>query len=582
MNVDAPNPQISVILPAFNVADHIAAAIASLKAQRLANFEAIVIDDGSVDTTAAVAQAAIMGDARFRMIRQANRGLSGARNVGLDLARAPVIGFLDADDRFDPDFLLALHTDLSASGADWVACGIAFTTPDGTHHPHSAIHGRPVLADTPEATTWPLDDWTHIIPHFPSAWNKLYRRDFIGATRFDEGLWFEDHGFFHSLAARSSALRHIARPLYLYTRDRDGQITRADSDRVFDQFTVLERSAQIMRTSGKPGAEAGLARLATRLCLERLGVIHTPERRARFTAQAADFMARHGLTPEWRWDPFLNALEAASLGGQAPVTLRIAAWVGETSDVLPEPASPLARFFQLAEAGQPLPPSALVLDLPVPMALDHQALAKIAQRLLHDGLDAAILPIQDGAGPDCLEKAPPEGGSVLPLTDLGALVLSAAFDCCQPQHALLARAEYASRIDWADPTLRLAEQTLRLVDARAQVIVGPRLSAPGATLPDALPSLRDCLAAIDAWRPRPITPLLPPGWDRKLALRAASAQILKVQRDPVQIRRRLRLLLPLLRLWWVGQQRGWIGSTGEIDADTPRVVQRLFRAQPPG
>lgn len=571
-------PRISVILPAFNVADHIAAAVASMKAQHFTDFEAIVIDDGSTDQTAAFAQAAIGSDPRFRLIRQTNRGLSGARNAGLDLARAPVIGFLDTDDRLDPMFLHLLHDDLQTSGADWVACGIAFCTPDGTRHPHSAIHGKPDLPDLTEATTVPLSDWADIIPHFPSAWNKLYRREFIGALRFDEGLWFEDHPFFHRLAAKSPALRYIPRALYLYTLDRDGQITRADTDRVFEQVSVLELCARIMRESGKTGAEAGLARLATRLCLERLDVIRTPERRARFTAEAAGFFARHGLTPDWRWDPFLNALQAAALGGQAPVTLRLPAGTApatQTAPMLPDPASPLAWVFHLAEAGQPQTAGALVLDLPAPLPLDHVALARTAHALLQDGLEAAVLPLHRGSTPE---------GTELAAADLCDRLLPAAFEAPQPPHALLVRTAFASRTDWADPALRLAEQTLRLIEAGARVRVGPPLglaNAAGIPAPPPLtpaPSLHDSLAAIDAWQPRPTAPPLPQGWDRRLALRAASAQVRVMQREPSRFRRRLRLLAPLLRLWWIGRQRGWIGRTGQIDADTPRVVRRIFRA----
>jgi hypothetical protein len=573
---DGTLPQISVILPAFNVADYIAASIGSLRAQSFTDFEAIVIDDGSDDATAAVAMAAIDHDPRFRLIRQANRGLSGARNAGLDLARAPVIGFLDADDRLEPDFLHILHADLQASGADWVACGIAFATPDGGLHPHSAIHGQPALADPGIARTFALSDWADIIAHFPSAWNKLYRRSLIGQTRFDEGLWFEDHTFFQRLAARSTALRHIPQPLYLYTLDRDGQITRSDSDRVFDQFTVLDHAAQIMRTSGKPGAEAGLARLATRLCLERLDAIRTPDRRTRFMTQAAGFFQRERLLPDWRWDPFLNALDAATLSGEPPVVLRLGAQGGDTGRLLPDPASPLARVFRLADRGQLIPTGALVLDLPGLVALDHAAVARVAHRLLQDGLDAAVLPL--GAAADPAASGADLSTADLSTADLCARVLPTAFDPRPPQFAYLARAAFASRIDWDDPGLRLAEQTLRLADAMARVIKGPALPKPpaAATPPHPL-SLRASLDAIDQWQPRPTAPALPPGWDRRLVLRAASARVHNVQRDPLHLRRRLRLLWPLVRLWWTCRQRGWIGSRGKIDADTPLVLRRLLR-----
>ena len=79
-------PSISVIVPVYNVHAHVGAAIASLRAQTWGDFEALVIDDGSTDGSGELARAAIGDDPRFRLITQANRGLSGARNTGLDAA----------------------------------------------------------------------------------------------------------------------------------------------------------------------------------------------------------------------------------------------------------------------------------------------------------------------------------------------------------------------------------------------------------------------------------------------------------------------------------------------------------------
>ncbi len=102
-------PGISVIVPVWNVADCVAACIASLRAQDFANFEAIVVDDGSTDDSRAIARAAIGNDPRFTLLTQPNRGLSGARNTGLAQAQGNWIAFLDSDDRVAPGWLARLH-----------------------------------------------------------------------------------------------------------------------------------------------------------------------------------------------------------------------------------------------------------------------------------------------------------------------------------------------------------------------------------------------------------------------------------------------------------------------------------------
>lgn len=98
-----PRPLISVIIPVFNVGDHVADYLRSLQAQTLNDFEALVIDDGSTDDSAAIAQSVIGADPRFHLIKQQNKGLSGARNTGLDAAQGAFIAFLDSDDRLAPD-----------------------------------------------------------------------------------------------------------------------------------------------------------------------------------------------------------------------------------------------------------------------------------------------------------------------------------------------------------------------------------------------------------------------------------------------------------------------------------------------
>jgi glycosyltransferase involved in cell wall biosynthesis len=94
-------PKVSVILPVHNRADVLPRAIQSVLGQELRDFELIVIDDGSSDGSAQVAES--FGDERIRLIRlERNRGGNVARNEGIRAAKAPLIAFLDSDDRYLP------------------------------------------------------------------------------------------------------------------------------------------------------------------------------------------------------------------------------------------------------------------------------------------------------------------------------------------------------------------------------------------------------------------------------------------------------------------------------------------------
>ena len=99
---------ISIVIPAYNAAATVGRCLDSLLAQTYRDFELIVVDDGSTDSTAQIISAYAERDSRIRLIRQENAGVSAARNVGLDAARGDLIGFTDSDDAISPEFLEAL------------------------------------------------------------------------------------------------------------------------------------------------------------------------------------------------------------------------------------------------------------------------------------------------------------------------------------------------------------------------------------------------------------------------------------------------------------------------------------------
>ncbi len=99
------SPLVSVIIPAYNKSDYIGEAIESILSQSYRNLECYIIDDGSTDKTALVAEKYLKVDNRLHLLKQSNRGLSNARNVGLSKAKGDYIQFLDADDWITSDKL---------------------------------------------------------------------------------------------------------------------------------------------------------------------------------------------------------------------------------------------------------------------------------------------------------------------------------------------------------------------------------------------------------------------------------------------------------------------------------------------
>ncbi|MEQ1691363.1 MAG: glycosyltransferase [Gemmatimonas sp.] len=123
---------VSIIIPAFNAVATVAIALESVLAQSRSDWEAVVVDDGSTDETAAVVTMFAQRDARIRLVRQSNAGEGGARNAGVAIARFDWLAFLDADDWLLPGFLARLLDARDADPSlDAVHCGWRYVDPDG-------------------------------------------------------------------------------------------------------------------------------------------------------------------------------------------------------------------------------------------------------------------------------------------------------------------------------------------------------------------------------------------------------------------------------------------------------------------
>ena len=98
-------PRVSVVIPTFNRRDGVGRAIESVLEQTLEDFELLVVDDGSRDGTAGFLRGRYGHDARVRVLEKANGGCGSARNLGVARARAPLVAYLDSDDRARPERL---------------------------------------------------------------------------------------------------------------------------------------------------------------------------------------------------------------------------------------------------------------------------------------------------------------------------------------------------------------------------------------------------------------------------------------------------------------------------------------------
>jgi hypothetical protein len=186
------SPLVSVIVPMFQSAATVGRTIASIRAQSMRDWEAIVVDDGSTDNGSAVVRETGAGDERMRIVRQENRGLAGARNTGINQARGAYLHFLDADDWLAPDGLKALVECVKTSGLPAACARLELSNERGESLGLSSEHQAASVgfAELLDACCFPVHA-------------QIVSREAVGSMRFDEGLEFvEDWDFWLRLAER--------------------------------------------------------------------------------------------------------------------------------------------------------------------------------------------------------------------------------------------------------------------------------------------------------------------------------------------------------------------------------------------
>ena len=233
-------PQIGVIIPMYNGARYLAETVESVLAQTFADWELVIVDDGSTDGSGAVAAAFAARDPRIRLIRQPNGGVARARNAGLHAlgSGCGTVIFLDSDDLWYPDSLQILHQALlddpqavGAHGAHRLidATGQPFP-PNRTERLYfgsrcSIASWRPIRVPAQQPTTFAV---TAFLNPIVSPGTALLRREPLGlAGGFDQTVSpLEDWDMWIRLTARGY-LTYVDRTVLAYRRHTGNASTRS-------------------------------------------------------------------------------------------------------------------------------------------------------------------------------------------------------------------------------------------------------------------------------------------------------------------------------------------------------------------
>ncbi|WP_170271955.1 glycosyltransferase [Sphingobium limneticum] len=230
--VDAP--RISVIMPARNARTTIAAALESVLAQSVPDWEVVVVDDGSTDTTGAVIANMMRDEPRIRLVQGIGEGASGARNRGIHSARGRYLAFLDADDWIAPEFMATMLDALEDSAAHEIAyCAFRRAMPDGR-----MTSG---FAD-PRVEREPFEIFARTCAVVTINCLVIDRQLVLDAGGFDTSLLTcEDWDLWQRLSRAGARWLMVDQPMSFY-RSSDGSLTRNSRQMLADGKTVIKRA----------------------------------------------------------------------------------------------------------------------------------------------------------------------------------------------------------------------------------------------------------------------------------------------------------------------------------------------------
>jgi glycosyltransferase involved in cell wall biosynthesis len=218
------NPAVSVIIPFYNTAPYLRRCLDSVLSQDLTEYEIICINDGSTDDSLLIAEEYADQFENIRIISQENRGLSNARNRGMDAAHGEYFLFVDSDDYLEKNVLGKLYAGCRLHRLDMLDYRV------------DIVSGGSKTKMYPEAskTTGVSDGrsrFTAFIERsgkqpFVSAWSHMYRREFLSENglRFIDGRKYEDLVFTATAYIRARAVMYLDLPVYNYVKV-EGSIT---------------------------------------------------------------------------------------------------------------------------------------------------------------------------------------------------------------------------------------------------------------------------------------------------------------------------------------------------------------------
>ena len=248
-------PLVSVIVPVYNGQDYLADCIDSIENQTYGNLEVIIINDGSTDGTAKVCDSLQASYENVRVLTMDDRGVSAARNAGIEELTGELVTFVDADDRLRPEMLQTLYDCMTETESDIAGCRFFAWSSEAEWEQMMRLRASQtdcVGSDASVEQVKIYDAQTYLQEELlcgnSRCWSKLYRRQIVEKVRFTEGLTIgEDMLFLVKMLPFVARIAEVGYAGYGYYQNPAGAINREFTPRYMDQITCWKLARQEIR-----------------------------------------------------------------------------------------------------------------------------------------------------------------------------------------------------------------------------------------------------------------------------------------------------------------------------------------------
>ena len=235
--------KFSIIIPIYNVEKYIQKCLDSVSNQTYDDFEAICVNDGTLDNSIDFVNDMIKNDNRFKLFNKKNGGLSDARNYGIAKAKGDYFVFLDSDDFLESDLLMELSNEIDNSNADCIIYDFyQYVMVDNSKQ----IIKNKFL----QGNNYNLKENKNLLSLMNNcAWNKCYKSSLfiVNDLQYPVGYLYEDLGLTYRLLYYSNSVRFINKPLINYLIDRPGNISTNISKRIFDVIDMCQLNVDFFK-----------------------------------------------------------------------------------------------------------------------------------------------------------------------------------------------------------------------------------------------------------------------------------------------------------------------------------------------